>query len=117
MSEEDLAEKEKCRIAFDVALAHIMDICGVGGKTEVFKVAGSLIGLSEEESNDVSEKCDIVLKQKITKDLCYDFRKIRQYVLCLAWDIMEKRKVRFADAIREAWREAKSKCAEVSAVI
>jgi len=115
--EEDLSGEEKCKIAFDVVLAHLADVCKAGGKTEIFKAVGTLLGLSEEESNDVSEKCDIVLKQDITKDLCFDFRRIRQWVLCKAWNIMEERKVRFAEAIREAWREAKSKCAEVSAII
>jgi len=71
----------------------------------------------EEANPGVSEKCEIVLKQPVTKDLCYDFRKIRQRVLCRAWELIEKEKIPFRDAIRKSWREIKEECARISAVI
>ncbi len=66
---------------------------------------------------DVSVKCSLVLEKGVSKDICYDFRKVRSYVMCKAWDILDREKVPFRSAIRRAWEEAKKECAEAGAII
>jgi hypothetical protein len=65
----------------------------------------------------ISDKCEIVLSQPLTKDVCYDFRTIRQRTMCLAWKIMDEQKIPFRQAIKEAWRTVKEGCAKVSAAV
>ena len=67
--------------------------------------------------NPMSEKCRLILDKGLTKDVCYDFRGIRRWVMCKAWEIMEKEKVPFRTAIRTAWDEAKKLCLEIGAPI
>ena len=51
------------------------------------------------------------------KETCYDFRKVRAWVMCKAWEKMSKEPTRFADAVRAAWADAKTECARKSAAI
>jgi len=53
-----------------------------------------------------SSRCEAVLSKPPP---CYDFRGMRAYVLCKAWDIMEKEK-RSRLPVGEAWREARKVC-------
>ena len=69
------------------------------------------------DNPSVSYKCKEVLERPITKDLCYDFRGIRQWVLCNTWKLMEEKRIPFAQAIRESWRQVKDKCIKVGAVV
>lgn len=57
--------------------------------------------------NPVSEKCERVLE---TTPKCYDFAGIRRWVMCRAWQEMEKRKIPFSEAIRISWSEARRVC-------
>ena len=90
---------------------------------EIEKIKDAVDLLSEEvkkteSSPEPSQKCDLVLKTPLSKERCYDFRGVRQYVMCSAWDYMDKHPgTRFADAISQGWDKAKKGCAEVSAVI
>jgi hypothetical protein len=54
----------------------------------------------------ISPHCENVLDNP---PLCWDFRGIRSYVLCKAWDIMEKGK-RVRLPVGEAWSEARKVC-------
>lgn len=60
-----------------------------------------------ESDNPLSVKCERVLG---TIPKCYDFRGIRRWVMCKAWDTMETRRVPFAAAISDAWDKAKEVC-------
>lgn len=40
---------------------------------------------------------------------CYDFRGVRSYVLCRAWDLLEKEKLPTLPVSR-AWQEARKVC-------
>ena len=112
---KELTEEEKCRIAWEVALDEALRVCR--GREEAFKTLGELLGLSGEEMNDLSHRAEEILERGLTKDICYDFRGIRRWVMVRAWDIMEKEKTSFRDAIRRAWAEAKEKCAELGAYV
>lgn len=75
------------------------------------RVAAEMLGLKPEEVNDPSIKCVAVLQSGLTPDICRDFRGIRRWVMCRAWDLLEtKRAETFREAIREAWREAHLAC-------
>lgn len=54
----------------------------------------------------VSPHCEAVLEMP---PRCYDFRGIRSWVMCKAWDIMEKEK-RTRLPVGEAWSEARRVC-------
>jgi len=112
---EGLSAEDKCRIAWEIAIDQAMNICGweKAGKEEAFKAMGSMMGMSAEEANDVSERCKDILGQKITEELCYDFRETRRWVMCHTWKLMEEKRMRFSDAIRQSWETLKTKCREV----
>lgn len=54
----------------------------------------------------ISLHCQRVLEEP---PKCYDFRNIRGWVMCRAWDILEKEK-RTKLPVSEAWREARKVC-------
>jgi len=54
----------------------------------------------------ISPHCEAVLE---TPPKCYDFRGIRSWVMCRAWDIMESEK-RTRLPVGEAWSEARRVC-------
>jgi len=69
---------------------------------------------------NLSEKCMAVLgvaklEQEPTilnENVCTDFKEIRRWVMCRAWQLYELGKVdRFGEAIRRAWFDLKVKCA------
>jgi hypothetical protein len=68
-------------------------------------------------AEEISVHCKVILEKGLDKETCYDFRKVRAYVMCKSWDKMLKEKVRFADAIKASWGETKSECARLSAYI
>lgn len=68
-------------------------------------------------TENVSLKCKILLEKGLDKETCYDFRKVRAYVMCHAWELMEKEKIPFREAIRRSWSDTKTECAKISAII
>jgi len=68
-------------------------------------------------TENVSIKCRILLEKGLDKNTCYDFRKVRAYVMCKAWDLIEKEKIPFREAVRRAWSDTKVECAKLSAII
>ena len=69
---------------------------------------GEQLAKKEEEvhHSPVTPHCERVLG---TSPLCWDFRGIRSFVLCKAWDIMEKEK-RKRLPVGEGWVEARKVC-------
>lgn len=61
---------------------------------------------TQMSGNPTSLHCEEVLERP---PKCYDFRGIRSYVMCRAWDIMEKEK-RTTLPVGEAWAEARKVC-------
>lgn len=74
---------------------------------ELLAETKELLSKAPESDNPLSAKCERVLG---TIPKCYDFRGIRRWVMCKAWDIMETRRVPFATSISEAWDKAKGVC-------
>lgn len=70
---------------------------------------GPLLGFNQEQSADLSKKCELILGWEITKDVCYDFRQSRQWVMCRAWELMETERISFGDAMSMAWDGFKRK--------
>ena len=70
-----------------------------------------MLGLERHEINEPSEKCKPVLEIGLTPSVCKDFRAIRRWVACRAWQLLESDKYdRWRDAIRQAWMEARTEC-------
>lgn len=63
----------------------------------------------------ISPQCKMLLEEPTTKELCYDFRRVRAAVMCRAWRIQQEEKIRFGEAIRRSWVEQKKLCAEAGA--
>ncbi|MFA5186455.1 MAG: hypothetical protein WC551_08270 [Patescibacteria group bacterium] len=57
-------------------------------------------------SSPVSPHCQAILNQP---PRCWDFRGIRAFVMCQAWDIMEKER-RPKLPVGEAWTQARRVC-------
>jgi hypothetical protein len=73
------------------------------------KIAQEIAKKEEEEGlhhSPISPHCEAVLE---TPPKCWDFRGIRSYVMCKAWDLMEKEK-RTRLPVGEAWMEARKVC-------
>lgn len=71
------------------------------------RTAEIVLSKMSESDNPLSVKCERVLG---TIPKCYDFRGIRRWVMCKAWDVMETRRIPFGAAISEAWDNAKRVC-------
>ena len=74
---------------------------------EIEKLSCRLEAKLAEGDNPVSLKCEAVLS---TPAKCYDFSQARKWAACRSWDIMEKEKVGWQEAISKAWNEVRSSC-------
>jgi hypothetical protein len=75
------------------------------GQKIALQVAKELSGQVIHQS-PISPHCVAVLQ---APPKCYDFRGIRAWVMCRAWDLMEKGKLTKLP-VREAWAEARQVC-------
>jgi hypothetical protein len=57
-------------------------------------------------TSPISPRCEAILA---SRPKCYDFRGIRSWVLCKAWEILEREK-RTRLPVGEAWAEARKVC-------
>ena len=74
-------------------------------------LAAELLGIHPKEVNEPSIKCSIILGQGLQPEICSDFREIRRWVLCRAWELLDSHSVKsFREAIRRAWEEARLGC-------
>lgn len=76
---------------------------------EFFGQLAELFGLKRHDINPVSAHCQAVL-EKGPESYCNDFRGMRRWVMCRAWQKMEEEKKPFSLAISEAWEEIKEVC-------
>lgn len=67
---------------------------------------GNLRGETMIDNNPVSTQCEAVLAKP---PKCFDFRGVRSYVMCKAWDILEKER-RTKLPVSEAWQEVRRVC-------
>lgn len=63
-------------------------------------------GLAKDALEPLSAHCEAVLAKP---PKCFDFRGVRAFVMCRAWDILEKEK-RTKLPVSEAWQEARKVC-------
>lgn len=84
---------------------------------EVKEFLEYMIKEGKRDNDPISPVCLWAIKEPLTKSLCYDFRRIRRRVLCLAWKFLEEERIPFAEAIRRAWKKTKEDCAKISAII
>jgi len=61
----------------------------------------------------VSERCQETLKAPATREVCEDFRAIRQRVMCSAWKIVEEEGRPFREAVRTSWDRRRTECSAV----
>ena len=113
ISDEELKKipkDKKCKVAFDVALELLLKECG--GRDVYSRELAVLFGLDPEEINPVSEHCKRIFDKGLNPDTCTNFRFIRAWVMCKAWQLIDEHHLRFRDAIRAAWKIAKEICSE-----
>lgn len=79
------------------------------------QVAEMISQIAAEEEKRITEKatgnptsphCELVLGER---PKCYDFREVRSWVLCKAWDILEEEKLPRLP-VGEAWAEVRKVC-------
>jgi len=98
----------------EAMLAQLSERAAIGaaslvGTRVAEEVAKRLEPLIEEKlghGSPISPHCERVLAEP---PLCWDFRGIRAYVMCKAWEIMEREK-RARLPVGEAWAEARKVC-------
>jgi len=112
---------DRCKIAVEAALFKAYEFCGPEAKDYFFREIAEMLGINPHDINPLSEHCKRVLEAldnpERLKEVCKDFREIRRLVLCYTWHIIETQGKRFRDAIRQAWREIKDRCAEVGVYV
>lgn len=116
--EREKLKHDRCRIALDAALRISLEECG--GKEELLKHIGEVLGLTEKEIealNPLSEHCRRVLGEALTKERCLDFIEQRRWVMCRVWDLMETEHLPFRSAVKRAWSELKERCSKLGAYI
>jgi len=114
---EEKVEPDVCIIAIDEALNVVFEKCG---KERALKEIAKFLGFKEEELkelNPLTEHCKMVLEKGITEAICKSFRGIRSWVMCRAFELIEKEKMGFRDALKTAWAEAHEKCLELGCPI
>jgi len=94
-------EKQAKAIAEEAAAKAVL----LHGQTIAKEVAKELSG-EVLHGSPVSPHCEAILARP---PKCWDFRGIRAFVMCKAWDIMEKEK-RVRLPVGEAWAEARRVC-------
>jgi hypothetical protein len=67
--------------------------------------------------DSLSLRCETILKEPLTKDICYDFRKVRSRSMCETWKIFEEKKIPFKEARKLGWEKVKADCAKIGAII
>ena len=113
---EKKGEKEISRC--EVALSVLADLVGSECTAEQLGMwLKEVLGLEDDDIN-VSETCRMILEEKgLTKEVCQDFRAYRRWVMCRAFQLIEKEGLSFSEALRRAWKEVKSKCFELGVTI
>lgn len=107
----DKNEDNVCRRATEIALEIAREECG--GEKAMMKHMGKLLGMDEDEAPNPSSDCEVVLDEGLIEEVCKDFREIRRWVLCRAWQLLDSKEVdTFEVAMETAWAEAKNKCRE-----
>ncbi len=76
-------------------------------REKLAEIEEALITRLHNNPNPVSYKCEKVLAET---PKCWDFSGIRRWAACFAWDLMEKEKIGWREAIGRAWDEARKKC-------
>lgn len=75
-------------------------------RNDIQHITDVLMTSSHSEDNPISPHCEEIVKEP---PKYYDFRAVRSYASCRAWDIMDTEHVSWGDAIRKAWDEVKAK--------
>lgn len=65
----------------------------------------------------VSPHCRAVLQEPMTKELAYDFKRIRARVMCRAWQAMETERIPFRVAISRAWEDIRREARQIGASV
>ena len=55
--------------------------------------------------------------EELTKSTCYDFRAIRSVVMKHTWELMEKERLPFREAIKRSWEDVKVQCLKLGALV
>jgi len=55
-----------------------------------------------------SEKCEDILKDPSIA--CTNPKLVKQRAFCGAWDLIEKEKISFQDALKISWNQIKEEC-------
>lgn len=107
-----MTDENTCTVATEIALEMAMEKCG--SKSKMMEEVSALLGLDYKDI----DACDIVLEDGLTKDECTDLRKVRQWVMCRAFELLELDETNsFSMAMKMAWKDAKDICADQGVVI
>lgn len=107
-------EDDVCKRATEIALEIAREECG--GDEAMVKVLQKMVGLEDEIKS--KSDCDDILKRGLNKQQCNNFKMIRRWVMCKAWQLIEQDKVNtFDKAMNRAWKLAKDRCNEIGVEI
>ena len=108
-----MGEVSRCSIAWEVAFDVLSSECT---PHQLVDFAKKILGLKKDDINP-SEKCRLILDRGLPKEVCQNFREYRRWVMCRAFELMEKEGLSFSEALDKAWDEVHEKCAEVGVII
>ncbi len=113
---EKIPQDVRCGIALSVAMEVLAAQCA--DKDTLAKHVAEILGIDIKDINPVSQHCRQVLDRGVTKEVCGDFREIRRFVMCKAFEILDTGPTKsLGDALRAAWKVAKDLCVEQGVVV
>lgn len=102
-AEEDLTQSEQCQRAVDAAVdVAIENHCTTDDARK--QQFSDVLGVEPDAD------CEAALKEGLDEATCSDFRGIRQYVMCLAIQLVQDEGMQFSRAMRAAWEKARTEC-------
>lgn len=98
---EQANEDDRCRIITETALEKAVEKCD--SEEAVKRQVADLMGFASDEPDP---DCEASLSEGLNEETLQDFRGVRQWVMCRAWQLIDSGEESFRGAVQRAWNEA-----------
>lgn len=100
----DDAENERCHLITEAAMQQAMERCG--SDEAVLKQLRRMVGVDEEEGTE--RECSGVLDRGLDMRILSNTKRLREWVMCRAWAMVEDEGMTLSAAVSKAWAEARA---------
>lgn len=100
---------ERCTMAFEALGEVALEQCGDADTMQ--KALAQFVGVEPDVN------CDASLREGLEETTCGDFRGLRQWVMCRAWQLIDEDEAVFSNALDQAWSEARDACEDLGMTV